>query len=68
MKVFEVRTESCEEDSKKITETVRFVTAEENTLLSVTDYFTTHCEQFDEDLKGVREVLVISQNIAIKSP
>ena len=65
MKVFEVRTERCESDSNKITESVQYVTSEKDSLLSVTEYFTKHCEEYEEDLKGVREVLAIVQHIEI---
>lgn len=63
MKVFEVTTEHCEGDSKEIIKTVKYVTSKENTLKSVTDYFTSHCEQYEKDLMGVREVLVIVEHI-----
>lgn len=63
MKVFEVITEHCEGDSKEITKTVQYVTSEENTLLSVVDHFTRECMEYEKDLIGVREVLVITQNI-----
>ena len=63
MKVFEVTTEHCEGDSKEITTSVQYVTSEAGTLKSVTDHFTEHCHQYDMDLKGVREVLTIVQNI-----
>jgi len=63
MKVFEVTTEHCMGDSKEITTTVQYVTSEKDTLLSVTDYFTKHCEEYEKDLKGVREVLVIVEHI-----
>ena len=63
MKVFEVRTERCKAGSKEIIEAVQYVTSEEDTLLSVIEYFTKYCEEYEEDLKGVREVLVIVQHI-----
>lgn len=63
MKVFEVRTEHCKKNSKKITETVKYVTSEKGTLLSVTEYFTKYCEEYGKELKGIREVLVIVQHI-----
>ncbi|MCK5616810.1 hypothetical protein KAR91_83890 [Candidatus Pacearchaeota archaeon] len=63
MKVFEVRTERCEPDSKNITESVQYVTSEEDTLLSVTEHFTKYCEEYEEDLKSVKEVVTIVQHI-----
>ena len=63
MKVFEVITEHCEGDSNKIITTVEYVTSKKDTLKSVTDHFTEHCEQYEKDLKGVREVLVIVRHV-----
>jgi len=63
MKVFEVTTEHCEGDSKEITTTRQYVTSEDNTLLSVTEYFTRHCYEYEKDLIGIREVLVIVEHI-----
>lgn len=63
MKVFEVTTEHCENDSKEITTTVQYVTSEEDTLMSVVDHFTRHCYEYEKSLIGVREVLVIVQHI-----
>ena len=64
MKVFEVTTEHCEDDSKEITTTVQYVTSEENTIMSVVDHFTRHCYEYEKDLKGVREVLVIVEHLS----
>ena len=64
MKVYEVTCEYCVGDSEETTTEVRYVTSEENTLKSVTDYFTKHCEEYEKDLLGVREVLTIVQHIA----
>lgn len=63
MKVFEVICEYCQGDSKEITTERQYVTSEEGTLKSVTDYFTQHCLEYDKDLLGVREVLTIVQHI-----
>ena len=63
MKVFEVRTESCTDEAKEIIETVQYVTSKADTLLSVTEHFTRHCEEYELDLKGVREVLTIVEHI-----
>ena len=63
MNVLEVTTEHCEGDSKEITTTVHYVTSEKNTILSVTEHFTKHCDQYEIELKGVREVLAIVQHL-----
>jgi ribosomal protein S15P/S13E len=63
MKVFEVITEYCEGDSKEITKTVQYVTSDKNNLKSIVDYFTSHCQQYEKDLIGVREVLTIVEHI-----
>ena len=63
MKVFEVITEHCENDTDEIIKTVLYVTAESNSLMDVTDYFTRHCLEYEKDLIGVREVLTIVQHI-----
>ena len=63
MKVFEVTTEHCPGDSKEVITTRLFVTSKENTLKSVTDYYTTHCFQYEKDLIGVREILTIVEHI-----
>jgi hypothetical protein len=67
MKVFEVTTEHIKNDSKEIIPSVQYVTSEENTIKSVVDYFTNHCEQYEEDLKSVREVVVIVQHLKKES-
>jgi len=61
MKVFEVTIEIS--NGKEINTSVQYVTSEENTLKSVADYFTRHCEQYEEDLKSVCEVITIVQDI-----
>ncbi len=66
MKVFEVVTEHCEGNSNKIEATVFYVTSNEDTLLSVAEYYTEHCEQYDQDLKSVKEVLTIIEHIENK--
>ena len=63
MKVFEVITEYSDGDSKEIHTMVQYVTSEENTLLSVTEYFTKHCEEYDKELKSVKEIVVITEHI-----
>lgn len=62
MKVFEVITEYEDSSNKTIAE-YQYVTAENNTLKSVVDYFTEHCYQYEKELKSVKEVLVIIQHI-----
>ncbi len=63
MKVFEVVIESCKKDSKEIVTSVQYVTSEKDNILAVTKYFTEHCEQYKEDLKSVKEVLIIVQHL-----
>jgi len=63
MKVFEVTYEYSIDVSNEIITQRQFVTTEKNTLQSVVNYFTIWCEQYEKELKGVREVLTISQNI-----
>jgi hypothetical protein len=63
MKVFEVITERTNEDTKEVTQTRSFVTSEDNTLKSVVDHFTKHCDEYEYDLLSVRDVLTIVQHI-----
>jgi len=66
MKVFEVRTDQHNDvkgGGVETVETTQYVTHENDSLLGVTEYFTKHCEEYEEDLRGVREVLVIVQHI-----
>ncbi|MCP5014477.1 MAG: hypothetical protein GY938_04255 [Ketobacter sp.] len=63
MKVFEVTTEYCSSDSKEIITERLYVTSNDNTLRSVVNHFTAECEQYEKELKGVREVLIIVQHI-----
>ena len=65
MKVFEVTIEKCYKKSKKIDTSIQYVTSEADTLLSVTEYFAKHCEEYEEDLKSVKEVVTIVQHIKI---
>ena len=67
MKVFEVIAEHTVDDNPEIIKTVQYVTSEDDTLKSVTDYFTRHCYEYEQDLKGVREVLVVVQHIKEKA-
>jgi hypothetical protein len=48
MKVFEVVTEFCRRGSQDIEKEVQYVTSEEDTLLSVAEYFTRHCFEYEK--------------------
>jgi ribosomal protein S15P/S13E len=63
MKVFEVVIEFCRDKSQIIEKDVQYVTSEENTLLSVAEYFAQHCFEYEKDLISVREVLTVVQHI-----
>ena len=63
MKVFAVITERCKEDNKEIVNVIKYVTSAKDTLLSVTEYFTQYCEEYEEDLKSVKEVITVVQHI-----
>lgn len=63
MKVFEVVTEFCRGEDKEITKEYQYVTSERDTLISVVEYFTRHCEEYEKELKSVKEVAVIVQHI-----
>lgn len=65
MKVFEVRTERCEGDSKEIIETVIYVTSSDNELKTIVDHYVIHCNHYEMDLKGVREVLTVAHRIEV---
>lgn len=62
-KVFEVITETYPKDTTEVIEQRQYVTSEDDNLLDVAEYFKMHCEQFEEELKSVREVLVIVHHI-----
>lgn len=65
MKLFEVVCEfnSREKDSNEIITERQFVTAEDDVLKAVCDYFTEHCYQFGKELKTVSHVADIVQHI-----
>jgi len=63
MKVFEVIIERCDEDSTEVINSIQYVTSEEDTIKSVTDYFTMYYHDLDQELKSVKEILVIIQHI-----
>ena len=69
MKVFEVITEQHSiigAGKPTMTQSIIYVTHECNSLLGVTEYFNKHCEEYEECLIGVRELLVIAQHIESK--
>lgn len=63
MKVFEVTTEFCRRGNTEIEREVQYVTSEQDTLLSVVSVFTRHCDEYEKELLGVRELLTITQHI-----
>ena len=63
MKVFEVITEHCLGPDPEVIRTVQYVTSQADTLKSVADYFTDHCEQYEKSLLSVKEVLVLTEHI-----
>lgn len=65
MKVFEVITEHCEHDSTEILTTRRYITSQKDTLKSVSDHFTIHCQEYELDLKSVKEVLIITEHLDV---
>lgn len=65
MRVFEVTTEHCISGGNEITTTRSYVTAEDNTLLSVVKHFTKHCFEYEKELIGVKEVLTIVEHIPL---
>jgi len=63
MKVFEVTTEYCIGDEKEITREHTYVTAEDDSIQTVWRNYTEHCEQYEKELIGAREVLTIVHHI-----
>lgn len=63
MKVFEVSIDYCPDDSKEVIREVNYVTSKEDTLLSVTEYYTRHCHEYEKDLISVREALTVNLQI-----
>jgi hypothetical protein len=63
MKVYEVTCEYSHGSGEEVITERQYVTSKDNTLKSVVDYFTEHCEQYEKELLGVREVLTIVQHI-----
>ena len=63
MKVFEVLVDDHKEESKKVVEMRMYVTHESDSLLAVTEFYTQECAELEQDLKSVREVLVVCHQI-----
>jgi hypothetical protein len=63
MKVFEVLCEYTKDDDPKVITERQYVTAYDNQLKTVVDHFTAHCEEYEKDLIGVKEVLTIVQQL-----
>ena len=61
-KLFLVVTEFCGQDGEILEERL-YVTAEDDSILTVTKYFKGHCEQYEKELKNVAEVATIVQHI-----
>ena len=40
-----------------------YVTSVSDSLLTVAEYYQTHCHNYNEEFKGVREVLTISNHV-----
>ena len=62
MKVFEVRWESLGDDDI-ITETIEYATHEDDCLMGVVQHYEFECVATGVQLKGVREVLVVCNQI-----
>jgi thioredoxin-related protein len=63
MKVFEVIVFRTSDISTEVTEERRFVTSEDDSLLSVVKHYTKYCEEFNRDLISVREVLNVVEHL-----
>ena len=68
MKVFEVKTQRLAKDSNNLHDTVRYVTTDDDSLLTVAKEYTEYCEQYEEDLVSVREVITICHHIDANRP
>lgn len=60
MKIFEVRSEYMEEN-REITEQIQYVAGDD--IQQVCIHFVVECEQFERDLKSVRQVLTVVQDL-----
>jgi len=62
MKLFEVICEYCNEDFEIVSER-QFVTADDDSFQAVVNHFINHCQEYEKDLKSVKEVLTIVQHL-----
>lgn len=62
MEVFHVRCNYCGTDDM-IVEENQYVTAQNDSMQTVVDYFTLHCKEYDKELISVAKVLTITQRI-----
>lgn len=62
-KLFEVIMDTFPKDTNDVVAQRMLVTSENDSLKAVTDHFTTHCEQFEMELKSVAYVGDIVQHI-----
>lgn len=63
MKVFEIVTEHYPENSKEIRTQVEYAISNDDRLLTVAKWYQNHCYQYEFELKQVKEVLTISNQI-----
>ena len=63
MKVFEVITEAGSVYSKEITRRQQYVTAQNDDMRTVVNYFHDSCEQCGEQLISITETCTIVQNL-----
>lgn len=61
MKIFEVTSEFSVGDSKEITKEIKYVSG--TSLEVVTTHQARHCVEYEKDLKGVREILIVVEHI-----
>ena len=64
MKVFQVISERIDEEGR-VVDVERYVTATDNSLKTVCDWYTRHCDEYEENLKLVREVITVCHQIQI---
>jgi len=65
MKVFQVKIDYAG-IGDEIIERVQYVTHKENNILAVTSHFSRLCDELEEDLKSVAEVLTVSEQLSNK--
>ena len=63
MKVFQVITERTNDENKEVMQVSRYVTSFDNSFLTVSSCFSKYCEEFEEELIAIKEILTISQHI-----